>query len=134
MKFYKIFAKVQHPKVASKMAFSYFYHEISSKIHAGGRKKFSAPRGGLVQLFGLPWGFTPNQCGSHEKQFLTRRTLFPVKMKYRKCRFWPNFERQNLIFYIVAEISDRKCCRHFWQHDGDPLTPKCPETRFHEIL
>ena len=56
-----------------------------------------------------------------QKKFLTRCTPFIAKMRNRKCRFWRKIQKKNLIFEIVAEISDRKCCRNFWQHDGDPL-------------
>ncbi len=63
------------------------------------------------------------------KKFLTRRTSFPPKMNNRKCQFLHFFRQKNLIFEVVAEISDIKCCRNFWQHDGDTLPPKCPETR-----
>ena len=67
------------------------------------------------------------------KKFLTRRTPFPSKSSSQKRQFLHFFRQKNLIFEIVAEISDRKCCRNFWQHDGDPPSQKCPETRFHEI-
>ena len=30
--------------------------------------KFVTPRGSLVRLFGLPWGFNPNQSGSRQKE------------------------------------------------------------------
>ena len=73
--------------------------------------------------------------GDHaRKKFLTRRTPFPAKMTLQKCQFWHFFWKKILKFQNVAEISGRNFCRKFWQHDGDPLPPKCPSTRFHEIL
>ena len=65
--------------------------------------------------------------------FLTRRTPFPSKSSSQKRQFLHFFRQKNLIFEIVAEISDRKCCRNCWQHAGNPPSQKCPETRFHEI-
>ena len=44
---------------------------------------FISPRGGLVRLFGLPWGFTPNLCPSHQKKIRTRRTPFIEKIERR---------------------------------------------------
>ena len=69
-----------------------------------------------------------------KNKFLAGRTPFPAKMKNRKCRFWQFFAKKNQIFEIVAEISDRNFCRKFWQHDGDPLPPNCPDTRFYKFL
>ena len=40
----------------------------------------------------------------------------------------------SLIFESVAGICDRNFDRNFWQHDGDPLGPKCSDTRFSEIV
>ena len=51
--------------------------------------------------------------------------------KYKSSTF---FENGNLNFESVAGISVRNFDRKFWQHDGDPLGPKCSETRFGEIL
>ena len=45
--------------------------------------KFVTPQGGLVRLFGLPWGFTPNLCLSPQKKFRTRRTPFIEKIERR---------------------------------------------------
>ena len=64
----------------------------------------------------------------HRKKYLTRRNPFSPKMNNRKCQFLQFFRQKNLIFEVVAEISDIKCCRNFWQHDWDLLHPKCPET------
>ena len=99
----------------------------------GGQNRLPEGWRGLGRLFGLPWGFTPNQYESPRKKFLTRRTPFPSKLSSQKRQFLHFFRQKNQIFEIVAKISDRKCCRNFWQHDGDPLPQKLPETRFQAI-
>ena len=58
----------------------------------------------------------------------------PSKSKVRKSKNLDFAEKKFFDFEIVAGIRDRKCCRNFWQHDGDPPTKKSPETRFYEIL
>ena len=64
----------------------------------------------------------------------------PIDPQYRQNERFENgkkliFSREkNFIFESVAEISVGICCRHFWQHDGDPSTPKSPETRIWTIL
>jgi len=68
------------------------------------------------------------------KKFLTRRIPFPPKMNNRICQFLYFFRQKNLIFEVAADISDINCCRHFWQHDGDPLSHKYPMTRIQQIL
>merc|ERR1711969_459975 len=66
--------------------------------------------GGLGRLFGLPWGFTPDQCGSPEKKISDQAHPLPVQIELSKSSIFAFFFRQkNLIFEIVAEISDRKC-------------------------
>ena len=105
-----------------------------SKFMLGDENKFVTPQGGLVRLFDLSQGFTPNRWGSCQKNFLTRRTPLPAKMINPKCRFWQFCHNKNLNIEIVAEICDIECCRNFWQHNGGSLHQKCPETRIHEIL
>ena len=61
-----------------------------------------------------------------KKTFLNRRTPFLAKLKSQKCRFRQKIQKTKSNFW--------NCCRNFWQHDGDPLLPKCPTTKFREIL
>ena len=84
--------------------------------------KFVTPRGGLVRLFGLPWGFTPNQCASHQKIIFDQANPHPAQNEKSKMPILAKIREKNPIFEVVAEISDRKCCRNFWQHNGDPPT------------
>ena len=46
--------------------------------------KFVTPRGGLVRLFGLPWGFTPNQCASHQKKNFDQAHPHPAQNEKSK--------------------------------------------------
>ena len=100
----------------------------------GDEKIFVTPRGGLVRLFGLPRGFTLNRCGSRQKEISDQAHPLPCQTEKSKMPILAKNSEKNLIFEIVAEICDRKCCRNFWQHDGNPPIPKCPETQFYEIL
>ena len=68
------------------------------------------------------------------QKFLPRRTPIDQKLNLRKWKSLLFFENGNLNFESVAGISVRNFDRKFWQHDGDPLGPKCSETRFGEIL
>ncbi len=68
------------------------------------------------------------------QKFLTRRTPIDQKLNLRKWRNWLFFENKNLNFESVAGISVRNFDRKFRQHNGDPLCPKCSDTRFDEIL
>ena len=56
------------------------------------------------------------------------------KMEVRNRKKVDFGEKKNFNFENVAGISDWGCCRNFWQHDGDPSTLKCSETRFYAIL
>ena len=69
-----------------------------------------------------------------KKKFLNRCIPSLTKLKNRKCRFRQKIEKTKSNFEIVAEICDTQCCRNFWQHDGDPLFPKCLDTHFRDIL
>ena len=68
------------------------------------------------------------------QKFLTRRTPIDQKLNLQKWRNWLFFENKNLNFESVAGISVRNFDRKFRQHNGDPLYPKCSDTRFGEIL
>ncbi len=50
----------------------------------GDEKIFVTPRGGLVRLFGLPWGFTPNQWGSRQKEISDQAHPFPCQIEKSK--------------------------------------------------
>ena len=47
-------------------------------------KIFVTSRGGLVRLFGLPWGFTPNQWASHQKNILDQAHPHPAQNEKSK--------------------------------------------------
>ena len=85
--------------------------------HLGDENDHGTPRRSPVPLFGLPWGFTPNQCLSPQKNILPLRTLSPKKIESRnleKSTFleknlkkfgrFRNFGR-NFCVLNVAEIS-----------------------------
>ena len=87
MKFYKIFAKLWHLKVESKMAFFHVFIMIfHPKSMLDGENKFVTPRGGLVRLFGLPWGFTPNQLGSRQKEISDQAHPLPCQTEKSKMQ------------------------------------------------
>ena len=48
--------------------------------------KFITPRGGLVRLFGLPWGFTSNRCLSPQKEISVGAHLLTSKNRTSKSR------------------------------------------------
>ena len=76
-----------------------------------GRSK-STPRpvggwGGLGRLFGLPWGFTPNQCGSPQKKNSDQAQPLPVQIDLSKSSIFAFFSPKKSNFW--------NCCRNFWQ-------------------
>ena len=60
----------------------------------GDEKIFVTPRGGLVRLFGLPWGFTPNPWGSRQKEIFDRAHPLVNEIAPRSQQFW-RFQTQN---------------------------------------
>ena len=50
----------------------------------GDEKIFVTPRGGLVRLFGLPWGFTPNRYGSSQKEISDQAHPLPCQTEKSK--------------------------------------------------
>ena len=48
------------------------------------KKIFVTARGGLVRLFGLLWGFTSNQCVSHQKKFFDQAHPHPAQNEKSK--------------------------------------------------
>ena len=50
----------------------------------GDEKIFVTARGGLVRLFGLPWGFTSNQCASHQKNIFDQAHPHPAQNEKSK--------------------------------------------------
>ena len=104
------------------------------KLMLVSQNRFLEGWGGAPQVWAGKKLFSTNQFKFTQKKILTRRTPFLPRSTSRKCRFWQFSEKKNLNFEIVAEILVRNFCRNFWQHDGDPLTQKCPVTRFYEIL
>ena len=71
----------------------------------------------------------------------SHRLIFQTQQRLKKDWIFRNrfsltyrcFEQKFFNFESVARISDLSCCRNFWEHDGDPPTPKYPETRFQKI-
>ena len=62
------------------------------------------------------------------------RTSIDQSSNLRKWKNSTFFENENLNFISVAGIYVRNFDRKFRQHDEDPLSPKCSDTRFGEIL
>ena len=77
--------------------------------------KFITPRGGLVRLFGLPWGFTSNRCLSPQKEISVGAHLLTSKnrtSKSRKIDFSENkFEKNLKVQKFLWSRSGRNFCR-----------------------
>ena len=81
----------------------------------GDKNKFVTPRGGLVRLFGLPWGFTSNWEESHQKIFFEVAHPLPPKnwpSKSQKIDFFKkNFEKFLKVQKFRWSRSGRNFCR-----------------------
>ncbi len=53
---------------------------------SGDAKQFVTPRGGPVRLFGLPWGISPSQGGSRQKEISD--PPHPLRWKNRSSKSW----------------------------------------------
>ena len=98
-------------KFDKKWHFSCFYHEISSKNDKksmlGVKIELWRGWGGLVRLFGLPWGFTPNLWGSRQKIISDRAHPLPCQNEKSKMPILAVFREKKSNFW--------NCCRNFWQ-------------------
>ena len=76
---------------------------------------FISPRGGLVRLFGLPWGFTSNRCLSPQKEISVGAHLLTSKnrtSKSRKIDFSEKkFEKNLNVPKFLWSRSGRNFCR-----------------------
>ena len=73
----------------------------------GGPNRLPGGWGGLGRLFGLPRGFTPNQCGSPQKKISDQAQPLPVQIDLSKSSIFAFFSPKKSNFW--------NCCRNFWQ-------------------
>ena len=83
---------------SKKVTFSFFMMKFHQKSMMGDEKIFVTPRGGLVRLFGLPWGFTSNQCASHQNKIFDQAHPHPAQNEKSKMSILGKNREKNFNF------------------------------------
>ena len=86
MNFHEKFAEIQLFKVELNIPDRAFMMNFYQKCALMSQNRFLEGWGGLGRLFGLPWGFTPNQWGSPQKIISDQAHPIPYQIELSKMQ------------------------------------------------